>query len=92
MGLNETRCGNVNRIQVAQDMDQCQSHSIKTAHLQDMKDVVNSLNQVEMIIERSKYPKINYNATIHIIQTVTKYQPAGKGTQTSNKKTSGLTE
>jgi len=59
MGLNETRCGNVNRSQVAQDKDQCQSHLIKAAHLQDMKDVVNSLNQAEMIIARSKYPRRN---------------------------------
>jgi hypothetical protein len=59
MGLNEIRCGNVNRIQVAQDKDQCQSNLIQAAHLQDMKDVVNSLNQAEIIIARSKYPKRN---------------------------------
>jgi hypothetical protein len=59
MGLNETRCGNVNRIQMAQDKGQCQSHLINAAHLQDMKDAVNSLNQAEMIITRSKYPRRN---------------------------------
>lgn len=42
MGLTETKCGNVNRIQVAQDKDKGQSHLIKAAQLQDMKDVVNS--------------------------------------------------
>jgi len=59
MGLYETRCSNVNRIQVAQDKDQCQSHLIKALHLQDKKDMVNSLNQAKTIIARSKYPKRN---------------------------------
>jgi hypothetical protein len=59
MGLNETRCDNVNRIQVAQEKDQCQSHLIMAAHLQGMKYVVYSLNQAEMITARSKYPKRN---------------------------------